>query len=216
MIKKIIFSIAICSSFTPTVNADQAVTIPYRHEQAKSTENERDRQASQNFVERAYESARMHSPFAAVLPEPVSYANVDLGDKMVDYAARFLGTRYILGATGPKAFDCSGFTSYVYRNFGITLNRTSRMQYTQGKKISISQLEPGDLLFFSCRSSGRGNVGHVAMVASVDHENNTCVFIHASVKKGVTYQKFPDGGYFDRNFIGARRIIGTNTNQTES
>lgn len=215
MIKKLILTIALCSTITSAAFAD-GVKIPYRHEQAKSVEADLDNLASQNFIERAYDSARMHSPFANVAPEAISSANVDLGDKMVDYAARFLGTRYILGANGPHAFDCSGFTSYVYRNFGITLNRTSRMQYTQGEKVSISQLEPGDLLFFSCRSSGRGNVGHVAMVASVDHDNNTCVFIHASVKKGVTYQKFPDGGYFDRNYIGARRIIGTNANQKES
>ena len=83
------------------------------------------------------------------------------------------------------------------------------MQYLQGEKVNPKNLQPGDLLFFSCRSSGRGNVGHVAMVVEVDPETRSCTFIHASVKKGVTYQKFPDNGYFDRHFIGAKRILGT-------
>lgn len=209
MIRKLILSISICAAIAPISKANQAnVKIPMRHEQAQSIESQKTTEV--NFVDRSLESARAHSPFASVQPvhtNSTSSANVVLGNKMVDYAARFLGTRYVWGATGPKAFDCSGFTSYVYKNFGITLNRTSRMQFTQGEKVNISQLQPGDLLFFSSRRSGRGQVGHVAMVASVDRENNTCVFIHASVKRGVTYQKFPDGGYFDRNFVGARRIL---------
>ncbi len=139
-----------------------------------------------------------------------------MAGSMVNYAKKFLGTRYILGANGPKAFDCSGFTSYVYKNFGITLNRTSRQQFLQGDRVSVGELQPGDLLFFSCRSSGRGNVGHVAMVVSVDKDSNSCQFIHASVKKGVSYQKFPDNGYFSRNFIGARRILGSSIDLSQN
>ena len=135
-------------------------------------------------------------------------------DRMVNYASRFLGTRYRLGASGPSAFDCSGFTSYVYKNFGITLNRSSRSQFLQGEKVSVNNLRPGDLMFFSSRSAGRGNVGHVAMVVSVDPANGTCKFIHASVKHGVTYQSFPDNGYYSRNFLGARRILGTSLDAT--
>ena len=115
----------------------------------------------------------------------------------------------IYGATGPSAFDCSGFTSYIYRNFGIEIKRTSREQFTQGRNVNLADLQPGDLLFFSSRSSGRGRVGHVAMVASVDKENGTCRFIHASTKKGVTYQTFPDNAYYSTHFIGARRVLGT-------
>lgn len=132
-----------------------------------------------------------------------------LVDKMADYAAKFLGTRYRRGAAGPKAFDCSGFVGYVFKQFGFTLNRSSKAQYTQGEKIENTDIQPGDLLFFSSRSSGKGRVGHVAMVVDVK-EDGTMTFIHASTKKGVTYQKFPDNGYYSRNFIGARRIIGTN------
>lgn len=126
--------------------------------------------------------------------------------RLSDYASKYLGTRYVWGATGPKSFDCSGFIGHVFRNEGISLPRTSRMQYTRGTKVSKSDLRPGDLLFFSSRTSGKGRVGHVAMVTEVNPDGS-CVFIHASTKRGVVYQKFPDGGYYSRHFIGAKRLI---------
>lgn len=111
------------------------------------------------------------------------------------------------GAVGPRNFDCSGFTSYVFRNQGIELPRTSRMQYTQGEKVDRSDLRPGDLMFFSSPRTRKGVVGHVGMVVSVDEESGSVTFIHASTSKGITYQKFPDGGYYSRNYIGAKRVI---------
>ena len=151
-----------------------------------------------------------------VTEDDVNDSVSSVADNLKEYAAKFLGTRYVWGATGPKSFDCSGFTGYVYRNFGINLDRTSREQFLQGEHVGVENLRPGDLLFFSSRSSGRGNVGHVAMVLSVDSSTQTCKFIHASVKKGVTYQTFPDGGYYQRNFIGARRILGTELDLSEA
>jgi len=187
----------------------EKVSVPMKHSQAK-TEAEIKSEIQQNFVQKAYETARLHSPFAAFNAEPAApapaFGSDVLTSKMMEYASKFLGTRYRLGATGPSMFDCSGFTSYVFRNFGINLNRTSRMQYTQGTKVKVSEMQPGDLIFFSSASSGRGNVGHVGIVAEVD-ANGSCKFIHASVKRGVTYQKFPDNGYFDRHFIGVKRVI---------
>ena len=128
-------------------------------------------------------------------------------ERIADNAAKYLGTRYRYGSTGPKTFDCSGFISYVFRQEGINLPRTSRMQYREGEKISRDQVRPGDLLFFSSPRSGKGRVGHVAMVVDVNENDNSLTFIHASSSKGVSYQKFPDGGYYSRNFIGAKRVL---------
>lgn len=126
--------------------------------------------------------------------------------RLGDYAASFLGTRYVWGATGPKSFDCSGFIGYVFRNEGIHLPRTSAMQFRQGERVKGNDWQVGDLLFFSSRRSGKGRVGHVAMVTEVNPDGS-CTFIHASTKRGVVYQKFPDGGYYSRNYVGARRIL---------
>lgn len=190
--------------FGMTASAQLPVAHKAAAEEAAATES------GKTFIVQAFESARVNSPFANVVAAPTSYvSDLHLASRMADYASRFLGTRYILGATGPSAFDCSGFTSYIYRNFGIEIKRTSREQFTQGRNVNLADLQPGDLLFFSSRSSGRGRVGHVAMVASVDKENGTCRFIHASTKKGVTYQTFPDNAYYSTHFIGARRVLGT-------
>lgn len=134
-----------------------------------------------------------------------------VAEDITEYAAQFLGRKYVWGATGPKNFDCSGFTSYVFRKQGIELHRTSRAQYTQGEKVDRDDLQPGDLMFFSSPRSGKGKVGHVAIVVDVDENTNQVTFIHASTKKGITYQKFPDGGYYSRNYIGAKRVISDNT-----
>lgn len=165
---------------------------------------------SEALVRHAYESARENSPFATFEGETAaSDDSTELIDKMKDFAATFLGTRYRLGAAGPKQFDCSGFVGYVFRNFGFNLHRDSRSQYLQGERVEKDELKPGDLLFFSSRSSGKGRVGHVAMVVDVN-EDGSCRFIHASSsKKGVVYQNFPDNGYYSRHYIGAKRIIGS-------
>lgn len=131
-----------------------------------------------------------------------------LKSEIVDYAKNFLGIRYRLGATGPKAFDCSGFTSYVFRNFGYSLDRVSRSQGSQGVEVDLRNAEVGDLIFFSGRRSGKG-IGHVGIVIDVDKETGALKFIHASSGKGIRIENFPDGGYYNKRFISVRRILGS-------
>ncbi|ASW44282.1 NlpC/P60 family protein [Clostridium isatidis] len=67
---------------------------------------------------------------------------------IVSYAYQFIGTPYVYGATGPSAFDCSGFTSYVFRNAaGIEISRTTYSQVGVGQEVSYGELQPGDLVF---------------------------------------------------------------------
>ena len=82
-------------------------------------------------------------------------SNVALADRLKDFASKFLGRRYVWGSTGPKTFDCSGFTSYVFRNQGIELPRTSRMQYRVGEKVDRNELKAGDLMFSVARAAER-------------------------------------------------------------
>lgn len=84
----------------------------------------------------------------------------ELRVNMVKYAMKFLGNRYVWGGTSlSNGTDCSGFTMGIYRNFGISLPRVSRSQATVGKKITGSELKPGDLIFY-----GKGSyINHVAM-----------------------------------------------------
>lgn len=127
--------------------------------------------------------------------------------ELVSFAKNFIGTRYRRGAKGPKAFDCSGFTSYVFRKFGYSLGPASHVQGTQGDSVNeFLEAQPGDLIFFSGSRVSR-RVGHVGMVVDVDRDNGTVRFIHASISKGVVIDKYPDGGYYSRRFIGVRRVL---------
>lgn len=133
-----------------------------------------------------------------------------LKDGLVSYAKNYLGTRYRHGAKGPNAFDCSGFTSYVFKKFGYQLSPASRMQGTQGVRVDLGNVEVGDLMFFSGRRGGK-TVGHVGMVVDVDRENGTLKFIHASTSKGVVIQHYPDGAYYSRHFLHVQRVIDHET-----
>lgn len=139
------------------------------------------------------------------ISSPMSATSEILAGDIIDYASKFLGRPYRSGAKGPSAFDCSGFTSFVFRNFDISLSPSSRDQYQQGESVSRDEIQPGDLLFFSGRRGGK-TVGHVAMAVSVD-DNGTVRFIHASNRGGIRHDVYPDGGYYSQRYIGARRVL---------
>ena len=79
-------------------------------------------------------------------------------NSVVAYASNFLGTPYLWGGTTPSGFDCSGFTQYVYRHFGIRLGRTTYDQIKDGNAVSRDELQPGDLVFF-----GKGSPTHMGI-----------------------------------------------------
>jgi len=68
--------------------------------------------------------------------------------EVVNIAMQYLGAPYRWGASGPNAFDCSGFTMFVYSQVGVSLPHSSRAQYGSGERVSRADLQPGDLVFF--------------------------------------------------------------------
>lgn len=83
-----------------------------------------------------------------ILPSRGGSLSNTFGSNIVAYAKNFLGVPYVHGGSTPEGFDCSGFTKYVFANFGITLNRTASGQSKQGASVSYSELLPGDLVFY--------------------------------------------------------------------
>ena len=118
---------------------------------------------------------------------------------VVAFARQQLGKPYVYGAGGPNAFDCSGFTSYVYSHFGYQLNRVSGAQAADGRSVSKADLAPGDILLFS-RKPG-GPIGHVAIYMGGGQ------LIHASNSHKKIITKGLNGSYFSKNYKGARRIL---------
>ena len=121
-------------------------------------------------------------------------------DKVLDFAHQQLGKPYVWGAQGPNSFDCSGLTYYCYKNAaGITLNRSSAAQASNGRYVSKSELKPGDLIFFN---SGTNRIRHVGMYVGNGQ------FIHApSPGKSVKYENLYSS-YYVKGYVTARRIIG--------
>jgi cell wall-associated NlpC family hydrolase len=113
------------------------------------------------------------------------------------YANKYLGRKYIWGASGPNAFDCSGFTMYVFKQFGISLPHQSGSQYKYGKAVSKGSLASGDLVFFNTY----GSISHVGIYIGGGK------FIHASNSRtGVTISSLSEGYYASR-YVGAKRIL---------
>lgn len=133
----------------------------------------------------------------------LSAESARLIDDLLEEGRSHIGKKYVHGAKGPNAFDCSGFTSYVYKQFGYNISPGSRIQYTQGTPVARNDLRKGDLVFFTSPRSGK-EVGHVGIVVSADNETGSFKFIHASIR-GVKISDFE--GYYVPRYIGAKRII---------
>ena len=128
-------------------------------------------------------------------------------DSLIAVAKEYVGTRYHYGAQGPTAFDCSGFTSYVYRQLGITISRSSNLQATDGRAVEgpLSHLQKGDLVIFGGRRSA-GAIGHVGIFMEMDPDGKSFSFIHAANGGGGKISHLNERYYQDR-FLGARRIL---------
>jgi cell wall-associated NlpC family hydrolase len=124
--------------------------------------------------------------------------NSDKVESILKLAYQQQGKPYRWGATGPNSFDCSGFTSYVYKNgAGITIPRVSRSQATVGTYVNRASLQPGDLVFFG---SGK-SITHVGMYVG-DQK-----FIHSPQTGDVVKVSKMDTGSYSKRFITARRIV---------
>ena len=139
------------------------------------------------------------------VPPPPSSVVSTKQQEIVNFGKQFIGTRYRFGGRTPSGFDCSGFTVYVFRQFGIALNPTSATQDTQFPTVYRPQdLRVGDLVFFEGRTRNR-RVGHVGIVTET-HPNGTFRFIHASVSAGVTVSNSTEQ-YWSVRYLRGGRVL---------
>ena len=124
-------------------------------------------------------------------------------DDIISFAKKFLGTPYRYAGSTPSGFDCSGFISYVMGNFGIGLARTSYGMAEFGRTVKLSDVQPGDLLFFKGSNVRSTQVGHVGMVVEVSP--GVIKFIH-SANSGVTIDNMMNSKYYVPRFIKAKRL----------
>jgi len=141
------------------------VVIQMIYEEAVSIEEEQERLAEEAAADRAEssssnDSSGSDSKASVSNSEAVSDGSSSAGSEIASYAKQFVGNPYVWGGTSlTNGADCSGFTQSVFAHFGISISRTSRTQATGGKSVSISNLQPGDLVFYE----RNGTINHVAI-----------------------------------------------------
>ena len=152
------------------------------------------------FIYRAYTQNR-YLPLSWVSDD----VNLTETNKIEDDARQFLGRRYVWAANGPNCFDCSGFTRYVYKLYGLNIPRHSGNQAGVGIKVAYNDLKKGDLVFFDTERHKTGKVNHVGIYLEDGK------FIHASSgNKKVVITNFEKKRYYKSRFLWGRRIIKDN------
>jgi cell wall-associated NlpC family hydrolase len=122
--------------------------------------------------------------------------------KILESAYNYLGTPYRYGGTTPEGFDCSGFVRHVYSENGIPLGRSSRDQAMEGRAVPLSDLKPGDLIFFSMHRRKHYWIDHVGLYVGNGQ------FIHAasSRTREIKVETLESSRYLSK-VVEARRIL---------
>ena len=152
--------------------------------------------ASSGAVPRPFPMPSKGSPAGPATPATRPATGVD-AYALVGTALSLQGTPYRNGGSDPNGFDCSGFTQYVFAQYGVALPRDVREQYRFGQTIEPRDLAPGDLVFFATTDTGPS---HVAIVVGGDQ------FVHAPSTSGVVRVERISSSYWSTRYLGARRI----------
>lgn len=189
------------SSYSQTKNSGWDAARKQAHKELQAKNSSR---LDPTIIEKARQEeivARESKTVASI--SGLSKEKATLIEDLLKESSRHIGKKYVWGSKGPNTFDCSGFTGYVYKQFGYNIGPCSREQYKIGKSIDVKHLRKGDLVFFTSRRSG-SNVGHVGIVWEADNATGKFKFIHASTK-GIKISDFE--GYYVKRYVGARRVI---------
>lgn len=138
------------------------------------------------------------------LPSPASHPTLAKTDSLLAYAKKLIGRPYVYGDTGKEGFDCSGFTTHVFSQFGISISRSSSTQAHDGQPISRSEARKGDLIIFTGTNPAIRTPGHVGIILSDPGEPIS--FVHSSSVGGVKISEVETTGY-ERRFLEVRRVL---------
>ena len=123
------------------------------------------------------------------------------GSDIAAYAMQFVGVPYVYGGASPSGFDCSGFTRYVFAQFGVKLPHGATPQLKSGAEVSRDNLQPGDLVFFQGTYATSSAASHCGIYIGDGQ------FIHSasSGNRGITISNLSDS-YYSRHYLTARRV----------
>lgn len=128
-------------------------------------------------------------------------------DSLLNFSKQYLGLPYRRGGKGPNGFDCSGFVSYVFKNFGYTVGSSSADIANKWKKIQFTEALPGDIIYFKGANSKSKRVGHSGII--LHNENGIVTFIHSSTSIGISITTTNEA-YYKKRVLGAVRVLEIN------
>lgn len=179
--------------------SDKKVDVTSRSEESsRGSESSKTESSSSATNNKNTENTSNETSSSSSSSSSSSYSST--GASIVACAKKYMGYKYVSGGSSPSTgFDCSGFTSYVYKQCGISISRSSSAQATNGTAVSKSNLQLGDLVIFNNRANT--SIGHVGIYIG----GNT--FIHAGNSgTGVITTSLSDS-YYQARYVTARRII---------
>lgn len=125
----------------------------------------------------------------------------DKRQEIIEYAKTLLGVKYVYGGSTTKGFDCSGFVSYVFKHFGITLERASRAMGSHGTAVKKADLKPGDLVFFDT-NGGLNGINHVGIYIG----NSKFIHASSSTVRKVTISSLNDD-FYSKHYMRSRDYL---------
>lgn len=192
------FKYAISIEEENRIKAEQEAAIKAEEERKrKLAEEEAERKEAQRKAEEAAAAAEEEDEDEDIpAPDTSDSSSLsELRNEVVSYALKFVGNPYVWGGESlTHGADCSGFVQAIYADFGYSIPRVSRDQATYGKKVSESDLKPGDLIFYA---NSRGTVNHVAM-----YIGNGMIVQAANSRQGII-----KSSYKYRDIYCIRRIV---------
>jgi len=133
---------------------------------------------------------------------------IQLREEIICQAQQYVGIRYRYAGVSPTTgFDCSGFTSFILKKFDVNVSCGSSTQSQQGVKVPLSEVMPGDLVFFGNRS--RTRIQHVAMV--VENTPSGIVCVHSTCTRGIVVENVSTSAYWRPRILFARDVLGRRT-----
>lgn len=155
------------------------------------------------------DQTRNNDTVALIPSKDIDTKNVDPG-QLVNFAQTLVGTPYLYGSTNPnKGFDCSGFITYVFNHFGISVPRSSIDFTGVGKEILVANAKRGDIILFTGTDPTERFVGHMGIVVS---NADSLRFIHSSSGKAHGVTITPLNKYYLGRFVKTIRVFPQNDN----
>lgn len=136
-------------------------------------------------------------------PDTRGMSERQLRDEVVRYALQLEGSTYKYAGTNPRTgFDCSGFTSYVLKQFQVTISPASSAQALEGRSVPLDAVQPGDIIVFG---KNKRNIQHVALV--VERSRKGIEVIHSTTSRGVIRENISTSAYWKPLILFARDVI---------